>query len=48
MDKGYSISMVGNKVVKKTSDIKVGDNIKTRLNDGYVLSTVTEVMKNEG
>ena len=48
MDKGYSISMVGNKVVKKTSDINIGDKIKTRLNDGYVLSTVTEVMKNEG
>ena len=47
MNKGYSISSVGNKIITKSKDVKVGDTINTRLKDGYLVSKVMEVKENE-
>ena len=47
MDKGYSISSVGKKIITKTKDVKIGDSIQTRLSDGYLVSKVMEVKENE-
>ncbi|MGM9968983.1 MAG: exodeoxyribonuclease VII large subunit [Anaeroplasma sp.] len=46
MDKGYSMSMINNKIVTNVDDVKVGNDLKTRLKDGYIISKVIEVNKN--
>ncbi len=46
LTRGYSITYSEDgKVIKKTSAVKVGDNITTKLADGEVLSKVTKVKK---
>ena len=37
---GYSITLSGGKVVKSKKDVKIGDNLETRLSDGAVASIV--------
>lgn len=46
MDKGYSISKVNDKVIKKINDVKKDDIITTRLVDGNIISRVIEVKDN--
>lgn len=44
--RGFSISETADgTVLKKTSQVKLGQKLKTRLNDGWVESEVTEVTK---
>ena len=46
MDKGYSISSVNGKVIKKATDVKKDDIISTSLKDGNIISKVIEVREN--
>ena len=46
MDKGYSISSVNGKVIKKADDVKVNDIISTSVKDGSIISQVIEVKEN--
>ncbi len=46
MDKGYSISSVNGKVIKKATDVKKDDIISTSLKDGNIISKVIEVKEN--
>jgi exodeoxyribonuclease VII large subunit len=45
LGRGYSITfrMPESKIIKSSADLNVGDTIKTRLNEGEVLSRVTEL-----
>lgn len=47
MKRGYSITMMNNKVVKKVEGIKEGDILETILKDGKITSTVESVNLNE-
>lgn len=46
MDKGYSINSVDGKVVSSITEVKVGDTLETKMKDGTLISTVTEVNNN--
>lgn len=46
MDKGYSISMVGDRVVKSIKDVNIDDNLSITLSDGIVSTRVLEVKNN--
>ncbi|HEY4518182.1 MAG TPA: exodeoxyribonuclease VII large subunit, partial [Candidatus Paceibacterota bacterium] len=39
---GYSITMVGGKVVKKRGDVNMGDTLETRFSDGSIETKVTK------
>lgn len=43
LKKGYSITTLNNKIVKDTKNIKIGDNLKIKLNKGTLLSEVKEI-----
>ena len=44
--RGFSISETPDgKVLKKTTQIKLGQQLKTRLNDGWVESEITNIQK---
>ncbi len=44
--KGYSISTdKSNELIKSISNIKVDDTVKTKISDGYFLSTVTKIVE---
>ena len=45
MDKGYSISSVNNKIIKDVKNVKVGDTLETKMKNGKIISTVSEVIK---
>jgi exodeoxyribonuclease VII large subunit len=45
LERGYSITLSNNKVVTESSQVKVGDTLDTRLQEGTLRSTVTEVIK---
>lgn len=44
LDRGYAIvnKIPGNKLVRKASELKIGDKIETRLGKGKIISTVTQ------
>lgn len=44
MDKGYSISSAGGKIIKDAKDIKKDDTMKTKMKNGVVISKVMEVI----
>ena len=46
MDKGYSINSVDGKVVSSIKEVNVGDTLETKMKDGTLISTVTEVKNN--
>ena len=45
LDRGYTLTYVDDKVVTSTKKIKCGNIIKTKFNDGYIISKVEEVSK---
>lgn len=44
MDKGYSISSAGGKIIKDAKDIKKDDTMKTKMKNGVIISKVMEVI----
>jgi len=42
---GYSIAMLDGKIVRKTKDVKMGDNIDLKVSDGVIVSQVSEIKK---
>ena len=45
LDRGYTLTYVDDKVITSSKLIKKGSTIKTKFNDGYVISKVEEVNK---
>ena len=47
LERGYAIVTLpaSKKIIRKTSDIKVGEQIETRLTDGHLLCTVDKTLK---
>lgn len=45
LSRGYSISFAQDKVVKSTAQVKLGQTLTTRVEDGEILSTVHELSK---
>lgn len=45
LSNGYSVTYDSNDCIAKIENIKAGDTIRTRLKDGYILSAVKEVVK---
>jgi exonuclease VII large subunit len=43
---GYSIATVAGKIIRKTSDVKVGQNLEVKVVDGVISSEIKEVNKN--
>lgn len=46
LSRGYSISFIKNKAIKSIADVKTGQDITTRVNDGEIISTIKELKKN--
>lgn len=46
MDKGYSISSVDGTIITDVEKVHVGDQLKTQMKNGYILSEIMEVKKN--
>lgn len=46
LNRGYSITFKNNSVLKNTKNLKVGQQIKTKLNDGEVLSEIIDIEVN--
>ncbi|MBU0547077.1 MAG: exodeoxyribonuclease VII large subunit [Patescibacteria group bacterium] len=44
---GYSIAMINGKIVRKTKDFKIGDNINLRVSDGVIISQVDKINNNK-
>ncbi len=44
MSKGYSMTFKGKEILKGTENVKIGDEIKTKFNDGIIISEVRKVM----
>lgn len=42
MDKGYSITFIGDKAVRTISEVNIGDMIETKLKDGSIISEIKE------
>ena len=42
MDKGYSITFIGDKAVRSISEVNIGDMIETKLKDGSIISEIKE------
>lgn len=42
LQRGYSLTIKGNKIVKSASELSAGDEIRTRFNDGEVSSVISE------
>ncbi len=47
LKRGYSLTMLNGKIVKSVKQIKEGDLLETRLNDGSVESKVENILRNE-
>ncbi len=45
MDKGYSISSVGDEIITDVTKVKVGDVLETKMKNGVIKSTIIEVKK---
>lgn len=45
LNRGYTLTYVDDKVITSSKKIKKGNTIKTKFNDGYVISKVEEVTK---
>lgn len=46
MDKGYSISSINDMIITDVEKVQVGDQLKTQMKNGYILSEIMEVKKN--
>lgn len=46
MDKGYSISSIDGTIITDVEKVHVGDQLKTQMKNGYILSEIMEVKKN--
>ncbi|MDO8559160.1 MAG: exodeoxyribonuclease VII large subunit [bacterium] len=44
---GYSIAMAGNRVVRKTGDVRMGEAIDLRVSDGKIISEVKKIINNK-
>lgn len=47
MKKGYTVSRVGNKVIKSTKDVCEGSDVTIQVEDGYINTVVKEVRKDD-
>jgi exodeoxyribonuclease VII large subunit len=47
LKRGYSITMAGNKVLKTAAALQQGDELTTMLADGTIVSSVTQMIKQE-
>ena len=45
LDRGYTLTYINDSVITSSKKIKKGNIIKTKFNDGYVISKVEEVNK---
>lgn len=45
LKRGYSITLINGKIVRTKANIKKGDIIETKLSDGKIESSVTDIMK---
>jgi exodeoxyribonuclease VII large subunit len=45
---GYSISMANGKIIRRTSDVKIGENIDLRILDGIIISEVKKINNQNG
>ena len=45
LKKGYSLTMVNGKLIRNTSDLKVGDILQTQLFEGNMESRITKIGK---
>ena len=43
LKKGYSVTLLDGKIIKSTKDLKINSKITTRLNDGIIISKVSEI-----
>lgn len=43
LNRGYSITFLNDKPILKTSDIKIGDKVRTKINNGEILSIVEQI-----
>ena len=48
MDKGYSINSVNGEIITDVEKVKIGDELKTQMKNGSIISKIVEVKKNEG
>ena len=46
LERGYSLTYVNDKVISSIKDVNKGEEIKTRVNDGYIISKVEKVGEN--
>ena len=47
MDRGYSITSVNGKIINDVNEVKINDEIKTEMKNGYIEAKVIEVKENE-
>ncbi len=47
MDRGYSITSVNGKIINDVNEVKINDEIKTEMKNGYIKAKVIEVKENE-
>lgn len=48
VSRGYSLASKDGKIVKSVKLVEVGDTVTTRLSDGYLVSSVTDIKKLKG
>ena len=46
LKRGYSVTKKDNKVISSIKDIKVNDEIRVDIKDGYLISNIKEVKEN--
>jgi len=47
MKRGYSITSINGRVLKKLNEVKDGDVLKTMISDGNIISTIKQINKSE-
>lgn len=48
MDKGYSINSVNGEIITDVEKVNIGDELKTQMKNGTIISKIVEVNRNEG
>ena len=44
LKRGYSITKIGDKVIKESSQVKLGDSIETTIKNGKIISRIEEII----
>lgn len=47
LQRGYTLNLVNDRIIKSTTELKVGDRLKTMFGDGYAESDVIKIETNE-